>query len=57
MRTSFERLMNRWDTTEERIRKLEKLSQTEIQREKIMKKRSKNCGIVSKNVAHVQLEY
>ena len=34
MRTSFERLMNRWDTTEERIRKLEKLSQTEIQREK-----------------------
>ena len=57
MKTSFERLMNRCDTTEERIRKLEKLFQTEIQREKIMKKRSKNCGIVSKNVAHVQLEY
>ena len=42
MKTSFEGLMNRWDTTEERIRKLEdmsvKLSQTEVQREKIMKK-------------------
>ena len=57
MKNAFYGLKKKLDTTEERIRKLEKLFQTEIQREKIMKKRSKNCGIVSKNVAHVQLEY
>ena len=61
MKTTFEGLTNRWDTTVERIRKLEdmtiKLSQTEMQREEIRKKKSKNCGIVSKNVTYMQLEY
>ena len=42
MKNTFEGLTSRWDTTEERIRKLEDmsiaLSQTEMQREKIMKK-------------------
>ena len=43
MKTTFEGLTNRWDTTVERIRKLEdmtiKLSQTEMQREEIRKKK------------------